>query len=121
MKGKSTRIGVYKCYQCRKPFRAAVGTVFEASHVPLRLWLRAPDGVKQEGHQLQPTGVTLKNAWFMSHRVREAMRTLGLEPIGGAGQVVEIDETAEGRIEGSPKRAHRRMGSYGRTVLTLVE
>ena len=40
MKGKSTRIGVYKCYQCRKPFRVTVGTVFEASHVPLRLWLQ---------------------------------------------------------------------------------
>jgi hypothetical protein len=52
LQGKSTRIGVYKCYQCRKPFRATVGTVFEASHVPLRLWLQGnpPDGFQQKGH-----------------------------------------------------------------------
>jgi transposase-like protein len=127
MKGKSTRIGVYKCYQCRKPFRVTVGTVFEASHIPLRLWLQAvhlmacsKKGVSSNQlHRI--LGVTLKTAWFMSHRIREAMRSLGLAPMGGPGEIVEIDETVQGRIEGAPKRAQRRMGQYGRTVLTLVE
>jgi transposase-like protein len=127
MRGKSTRIGVHKCYQCRKPFRVTVGTVFESSHVPLRLWLQAVHLLASSkkgisSNQLHRTlGVTLKTAWFMSHRVREAMRTVGLEPMGGAGQIVEMDETAQGRIEGAPKRSARRMGQWGRTVFTLVE
>ncbi len=127
MQGKSTRVGVYKCYQCRKPFRATVGTVFEASHVPLRLWLQAVHLMASSkkgisSNQLSRTlGVTLKTAWFMSHRVRLAMEVLGMEPMGGAGKVVEIDETASGRVEGAPKKARRLMGGYGRTVLTLVE
>src|SRR5712691_8186957 len=111
MGGKSTRIGVYKCYQCRKPFRVTVGTVFEASHVPLRLWLQAmyllcssKKGISS--NQLHRTlGVTLKTAWFMSHRIREAMRTVGMEPMGGAGEVVEADETYIGRVEGAPPKA----------------
>lgn len=107
MKGKSTRIGIYKCYQCRKPFRATVGTVFEASHVPVRLWLQcvhlmASSKKGISSNQLHRTlGVTLKTAWFMSHRVREAMRVLGMEPMGGAGEVVEIDETIFGKQEGA--------------------
>src|SRR5687767_8776488 len=79
MQGKSTRPGLYKCYQCRKPFRATVGTVFEASHVPMTLWLQAmyllassKKGISS--NQLHRTlGVTLKTAWFMSHRLRLAM------------------------------------------------
>jgi transposase-like protein len=130
LKGKSTRVGVYKCYQCRKPFRVTVGTVFESSHVPLRIWLQcvhllASSKKGISSNQLSRTlGVTLKTAWFMSHRVREAMRVLGVEPMGGAGKVVEIDETAQGRVEGAPKSKYRgtgRMGQHGRAVLTLVE
>jgi transposase-like protein len=124
LKGKSTRIGVYKCYQCRKPFRATVGTVFEASHIPLRLWLQAihlmassKKGISS--NQLHRVlGVTLKSAWFMSHRIREAMRVLNMEPMGGAGVVVEADETFIGRIEGEPVR--RGVG-HKNAVLTLVE
>lgn len=122
LKGKSTRIGVYKCYQCRKPFRATVGTVFEASHIPLRLWLQAihlmassKKGISS--NQLHRVlGVTLKSAWFMSHRIREAMRALHMEPMGG---VVEADETFIGRLEGQPKAK----GGWGHknVVLTLVE
>ena len=80
MQGKSTRIGAYKCYQCRKPFTVKVGTIFEDSQVPMRIWLQAMylDRWQQEGHFEQPAspdlGVTLKTAWFMSHRIREAMR-----------------------------------------------
>ena len=80
MGGKSTRIGTYKCYDCRKPFTVKVRTIFESSHVPLRLWLQAifliassKKGVS--ANQLHRTlGVTLKTAWFMGHRVREAMK-----------------------------------------------
>lgn len=125
MRGKSTRVGVYKCYQCRKPFRVTVGTVFEASHVPLRLWLQAmyllcssKKGISS--NQLHRTlGVTLKTAWFMSHRIREAMRTVGMEPMGGAGDIVEADETYIGRIEGMPKA--RSGGAHKNIVLALVQ
>jgi transposase-like protein len=127
MGGKSTRIGTYKCYQCRKPFTVKVGTVFEASHVPMRLWLQAmfllcssKKGISS--NQLHRTlGVTLKTAWFMSHRIREAMRVVGFEPMGGAGDIVEVDETLMGKVEGAPKRL-KTGGSQNRNiVLTLVE
>ena len=124
MGGRSTRIGAYKCYQCRKPFTVKIGTVFEASHVPMRLWLQAmflmcssKKGISS--NQLHRTlGVTLKTAWFMSHRIREAMRVVGVEPMGGAGEVVEVDETFIGRLEGQPKRRSGR--GHKNTVLTLV-
>src|ERR1700687_4701822 len=95
MGGKSTRTGVYKCYQSRKPFRVTVGTVFEASHIPLRLWLQAihlmassKKGISSNQlHRI--LGITLKSAWFVSHRIREAMRALHMEPMGGDGAVVE--------------------------------
>lgn len=91
MGGKSTRIGAYKCYQCRKPFTVKVGTIFEASHVPLRLWLQAIFLMASSkkgfsANQLHRVlGVTLKTAWFMAHRIREAMRNGELAPMGGAG------------------------------------
>jgi len=129
MGGKSTRIGVYKCYQCRKPFRVTVGTVFEASHVPLRLWLQcvhlmASSKKGISSNQLSRTlGVTLRTAWFMSHRVREAMRVLGMKPMGGAGETVEVDETTLGWQEGAPKntRPMPRGWQFRNVVLTLVE
>jgi transposase-like protein len=106
MQGKSTRKGLYKCYQCRKPFTVRIGTIFECSHVPLHLWLQAMylvAGSKKgiSSNQLDRTlGVTLKTAWFMSHRIREAMRSGGLAPMGGAGGVVEVDETYIGTRKG---------------------
>ena len=124
MKGKSTRIGTYKCYQCRKPFTVKVGTVFEASHVPMRLWLQAmflmcssKKGISS--NQLHRTlGVTLKTAWFMSHRIREAMRVTGVDPIGGSGAIVEADETFYGQVEGEPKR---RGTGHKHVILSLIE
>ena len=99
MGGKSTRIGTYKCYQCRKPFTVKVGTIFESSHVPMHYWLQAiylicasKKGISS--NQLHRTlGVTLKTAWFMSHRIREAMRAGDLAPFGSDGGIVEVDET----------------------------
>src|SRR5688572_24205242 len=104
MGGKSTRQGLYKCYQCRKPFTVRIGTIFEASHVPLHIWLQAMylvAGSKKgiSSNQLHRTlGVTLKTAWFMSHRIREAMRSGNLAPMGG---IVEVDETFIGRLPNS--------------------
>jgi transposase-like protein len=106
MGGKATRIGLWKCYQCRKQFTVKVGTVFEDSHVPMNLWLQAmfllcssKKGISS--NQLSRTlGVTLKTAWFMSHRIREAMRVVGVEPLGSDGGIVEADETYIGRKEG---------------------
>ena len=125
MAGESTRIGVYKCYQCRKPFTVKVGTVFESSHVKLTLWLQAmflmassKKGISS--NQLHRTlGVTLKTAWFIAHRLRLAMATVGLEPMGGAGQTVEADETFVGRLTGMPKG--KSGGAHKNVVLTLVQ
>lgn len=96
MNGKSTRIGAYKCYACRKPFTVKVGTIFEDSHIHLRLWLQtiylmcaSKKGIS--ANQLHRTlGVTLKTAWFMMHRVRYAMDQRPDSPFCGP---VEIDET----------------------------
>ena len=125
LKGKSTRPGVYKCYQCRKPFTVKVGTVFESSHVKLHLWLQAmflmassKKGISS--NQLHRTlGVTLKTAWFMAHRLRLAMQQVGMEPMGGAGETVEVDETYIGKLDGIPKDV-KGMGTKN-VVLTLVK
>lgn len=112
MRGKSTRIGAYKCYKCRKPFTVKVGTIFESSHVKMNVWLQAIYlicGSKKgiSSNQLHRIlGVTLKTAWFMSHRIREAMRSGDLAPMGGGGGIVEIDETYYGTSdEGRERRA----------------
>ena len=96
--GKSTKRGVHKCRACRKPFRVTVGTIFEASHIPLHLWLQAialmTSGKKGiSTHQLHRTlGIGLKAAWFLSHRIREAMRSGDPLPMSGNGRIVEADE-----------------------------
>ena len=124
MKGKSTRIGTYKCYQCRKPFTVKVGTIFESSHIPLRYWLQAIYLISSSkkgisANQLHRTlGITLKSAWFMAHRIRLAMKSNGLEPLGGAGKIVEADETFVGMKIGF-KRS--RGAVHKMKVLSLVE
>lgn len=134
MKGKSTRIGAYKCYKCRKPFTVKVGTIFESSHVKLHLWLQAiflmassKKGIS--ANQLHRTlGVTLKTAWFMSHRIREAMRQGGLGPLGGEGAIVEADETYYGKPATphvSEQRGDRpyknKRARQSRAIVSLVE
>jgi len=123
MQGSATRKGLHKCYQCRKQFTVRQGTIFESSHVPLHIWLQAiflVAGSKKgvSSNQLSRTlGVTLKTAWFMSHRIREAMRDGSLAPMGGAGGVVEVDET----FIGSKKGVERgRGGAHKIPVLSLV-
>lgn len=122
--GKSTRVGTYKCYACRKPFTVKIGTIFEASHVAMHLWLQAiylmcasKKGISS--NQLHRTlGVTLKTAWFMSHRIREAMREDGTVNFGSGGGAVEVDETFIGR---EPGKEVRRGVGHKMKVLTLVD
>ncbi len=126
LQGKSTRMGVYKCYDCRKPFTVRVGTIFEDSHVKLHLWLQAiylvaasKKGIS--ANQLHRTlGVTLKTAWFMGHRIREAMRDTSNAILGGEGSqgIVEADETYLGRTAGQGKGSHL---NKKRKVFSLME
>lgn len=125
MHGAATRPGLYKCYDCRKQSRVTVGTVFESSHVKLHVWLQAAylmcsskKGISS--NQLARTlGVTVKTAWFMSHRLRTAMTSgIGLPPLGGEGVTVEIDETFIGRKPGTEVR---RGYAHKNAILTLVQ
>jgi transposase-like protein len=128
VKGKNgkARLGLWKCYGCRKQFTVRVGTVFESAHIPLHKCLQAvhlmvssKKGVS--AHQLHRIlEIQYKSAWFLAHRIREAMRDGKLAPMGGAGQIVEADETFIGRLEGSPKRGRRGWADKN-VVLTLVE
>lgn len=127
--GKSTRMGVHKCRDCRKPFTVKVGTIFESSHIPLNVWLQAiflvassKKGVSS--NQLHRSlGITLKSAWFLSHRIREAMRDGNLAPFGSGGGVVEVDETFIGRDKTiKPKGMKRGRGYHHKNkVLSLVD
>src|ERR1700686_2313033 len=101
LKGKTTRVGLWKCRACRKPFTVRMGTIFESSHVPLHVWLQAiylicssKKGISTR--QIQRTiGGSMKTAWFLMHRIRAAMDSGfgGFEgPIGGSGKTVEADE-----------------------------
>ena len=124
LKGKATRPGVYKCYACRKQFRVTVNTVFEASHIPLRHWLQAVFlmcGSKKgiSSNQMHRTmGVTLKTGWFMTMRIREAMKTTDTDLLGGSGETVEGDETYVGRKPGTKVR---RGPAHMNAVMSLVE
>src|ERR1700737_2135751 len=86
MGGKSTRIGTYKCYACRKPFTVKVGTIFEKSHVQMHIWLQAFHLLASSkkgfsANQLHRIlKVSLQTGWFIGHRVREAMRSGSLSP-----------------------------------------
>ena len=120
LQGKSTRPGVYKCNECRSPFSVTVGTVFERSHIPLNKWvlashLMAASKKGMSAHQLhRMLGVTYKTAWFMAHRIREAMKedVKSSGPIGGEGKTVEADETYIGKRETPRKLARGRIPTY---------
>jgi transposase-like protein len=135
-KVKGGRLGLYRCGPCKRQFTVTVGTVFERSHVPLNKWFQAAHLMASSkkgisAHQLHRTlQVTYKTAWFMEHRLREAMRDGALAPLGGGGKVVEVDETYFGQAKDpkpSPYRRGRpykypRKGPRGkRAVLALVE
>ncbi len=113
LQGHSTRPGVHNCKDCRKPFTVTVGTIFERSHIPLHKWVLASHlmGASKKGvsaHQLfRMLGFgSYKTAWFMAHRIREAMRPVGdPPPMGGGGGAVEVDETYYGVKPGRETKA----------------
>lgn len=120
LEGRAHRAGLYQCAECREQFTVTVKTVFERSKIPLTKWLAAlflmtasKKGVS--AHQVhRMLGVSYKSTWFMMHRLREAMRSGGLEPLGGRGKVVEADETYYGSI---PKENRPTMTTHGRPFL----
>ena len=130
------RLGLKKCRACRAQFTVRIGTIFEDSHAPLHIWLQAialmaasKKGISS--NQLSRVlGVQLKTAWHMSHRIRMAMAPRGaLPPMGGAGKVVEVDETYFGqaqlqtdvRLDGKPMKRRKSSARNRRAVLALVE
>jgi transposase-like protein len=113
LQGKSTRPGVYKCKDCRKPFSVTIGTVMERSHIPLCKWLLAAQLMasskkSMSAHQLhRMLGTSYEAAWFLFHRLREAANDLGGSgPIGGEGKVIEATSAA--------RRAIRRLDRHRR-------
>lgn len=124
IKGKTARPGLKTCSACRNQFTVKVGTVFESSHIPLHKWLQAAflmasskKGIS--AHQLHRTlEVTYKTAWFMAHRLREAMRESKFDTLGGDAKSVEVDETFIGRKPGLPKK---RGYAHKEAVLSLIE
>jgi transposase-like protein len=122
-KGKTTRTGLWNCRACRKPFTVRMGTIFESSHVPLHIWLQAiylicssKKGVSTR--QIQRTfGGSMKTAWFLMHRIREAMADGTLEPFGGGGGDVEADETFIGHDGNFSAKGGKNMNA----VLSLVD
>jgi len=132
MAAKSARPGLYYCGQCKRQFSVTVGTIFERSHIKLHKWFQAAHLMASSkkgisAHQLHRTlKVTYKTAWFMEHRLREAMRELHPDtPLGGKGKTIEMDETFVGGLEKNKhrsKRQHQGTGGAGKeAVYSLVE
>src|SRR6202451_3748706 len=123
---KGGRIGLRRCGDCKKQFTCKVGTVFEDSKVPVHKWFQAAHLLTSSkkgisSHQLHRTlGVTYKTAWFLAHRIREAMKDGSTALLGGPGTsgIVEADETYLGKIKGQGKGPH-----FGKKqkVVALVE
>jgi len=125
VEGTSARAGLYYCGECKSQFTVTVGTIFERSKVPLSKWwaavhLLASSKKGISSHQLhRMLGVHYQTAWFMTHRIREAMAGGSFKtPIGGAGKIVEVDETFIGKKVGVEKR---RGAAHKNVVLSLVE
>jgi transposase-like protein len=125
MHGTAHRAGLYQCNECREQFTVTVGTVFERSKIPLTKWLAAllllsSSKKGMSTHQMhRMLDISYKSTWFMTHRLREAMRAGDVPPMGGAGSIVEVDETFIGRVEGVPKQ--KSGSAHKNVVLTLVE
>jgi len=124
LQGKSTRPGVYKCKDCRKPFSVTVGTVMERSHIPLSKWVLASQLMASSkkgfsAHELHRTlGTTYETAWFLFHRLREAMVDSDPTALGGKDKVIEADESYVGG-----KARNKAFGPPPKkmAVFTLVE
>jgi transposase-like protein len=126
MHGKSHRPGLYYCHECEGQFTVTVGTVLERSKIPLTKWLMAAhmfnsgkNGVS--AHEIHRSlKVTYKTAWFMMHRLREAMNELNPAPMGGDGQSVQADETYYGNTSKRAK-GYRKGHRHKASVVALVE
>jgi transposase-like protein len=124
--GGKTQAGMFLCNACRGKFTVRTGTIFERSHIPLHKWLLATHlmAASKKGisaHQLhRMLGITYKSAWFMAHRIREAMAPAATDngPLGGEGMVVEADELYTGKKKGVIKRPG---GAHKMAVVSLVE
>ncbi len=99
LNGKTTRVGLHKCYACRKPFTVRIGTIFESSHLALHLWLQvihlmcaSKKGISTRQVQ-RMLDCSMKTAWHLTHRIREIMSPVYSGPLGGEGKTVEADET----------------------------
>lgn len=135
LKGKSHRPGLYKCKACAQPFTATIGTVYEDSKVPLHKWLLATHlmcaskkGISALQLQRELGLGSYRTAWFMAHRIREAMIDTDVTPLGGEGKVVEADETYYGKPAVSPTKRtdgsdfiRRKKARNSRPVVALVE
>jgi transposase-like protein len=129
--GKSMGPGWYHCKDCRKKFTAAVGSIYERSHIPLTKWFLATHLMcaSKKGistHQLgRMLGLPYKTAWFMAHRIREGMRELNPMPMGGEGKTLEADETFIGGKEKNKRASKHTAGNIGgmgeKAVFSLVE
>jgi transposase-like protein len=123
--GGKTQAGMFLCNACRGKFTVRTGSVFERSHIPLHKWLLATHLMASSkkgisAHQLhRMLGITYKSAWFMAHRIREAMKPGSAAPFGAGGGTVEIDETYTGRKKGMKKA--KAGWVHKNTVLALVE
>lgn len=136
MGGKGHRPGLFHCPDCRGQFTVQTGSVMESSHVPLAKWvlaIRLMTSSKKgmSAHQLHRSiGVTYKTAWFMFHRIREAMSDPNAPPLGGPGKVIEADEAYHGKRktprEPQPRDKYRTPptktgGNKKRPITVLVE
>jgi transposase-like protein len=125
-KKHSHRAGLHYCNECKGQFTVTVGTVFERSKVPLTKWWLAAHLFNQgkngaSAHEMhRQLGVTYKTAWFMMHRLREAMRELNPSPMGGEGSTVQADETYYGNTSRRAKR-YKKGHSHKASVVALVE
>jgi transposase-like protein len=127
LNGKTTRPGLHKCYECKKPFTVRKGTIFEESRLPLHLWLQvihlfcaSKKGIstRQIQRMLQ---CSMKTAWFLGHRIRLAMAPGSATPLGGLGKTVEADETELARSRKTDRPANFRRSTHNPKVLSLVE
>ncbi len=135
VRGKSMGPGWYYCSECLRKFTVRVGTVYERSHIPLHKWVMAMHlmAASKKGvsaHQLhRMLGITYKSAWFLAHRIREAMIDDSPEPMGGPGESIQADETYFGKVE-HPRtettsgRPYTKSGKFGpankRAIVSLV-